>query len=358
MRLLFLMGLLGCDPIKERGVTASPHTTKSTAVTNTKINTQERTPVQVEEFGTEHDAMMKLLYNSQTAPSGIEQLVKVGNPVLSSVGKLLSTSEDLIAKGWAIQAVAKIKTIESKDLLMTIEKDTKQEKLVRTWAASALVQLCTTTDELISMMPLVQQYPALSRPVGMQLDRLSGGLNPLQALEMSLKIPNLKEALQENIISGDPRILIEAMLTHADMNIRRQSAAYLATMGRTNKATIPALIKAYDFTPKATQVMWNGGPLYVPSVSWDKENGTALFAHLVSWHLFCDKKGFTQEKQQLYNNMRSVTLLGAIGMPRYIKNDTGEILKAFKGVVGSRQIQIMLEEQGMKNKYANVLGGK
>lgn len=355
MRLLFLWGLLGCDPIKERGITSPPHATKTKSETKTNV---EKKPVKTEDFGTDHDAMMKLLYDSQTAPQGIEKLVGEGNAALGSLEILISKGEDLIAKGWAIQAVAKMKTPESKSLLVNIEKDTNQEMLVRTWAASSLVQLCATTDELISMMPLVQQYPALSRPVGMQLDRLSGGLNPLQALEMSLKIPQLKEALQENIISGEPSILIEAMLTHADMNIRRQSAAYLATMGRTNKATIPALIKAYDFTPDATQVMWNGGPLYVPSVSWDKENGTALFAHLVSWYLFCDKKGLQQEKQQLYNNMRSVTLLGAIGMPRYIQNTTDEILKAFKGVVGSRQIQIMLEEQGMKKKYEHVLGGK
>jgi len=45
-------------------------------------------------------------------------------------------------------------------------------------------------------------------------------------------------------------------------------------------------------------------------------------------------------------------------MPRYIQNTTDEILKTFKGVVGNRQIQLMLEEQGMKKKYAHVLGGK
>ena len=354
MRLLILWGLLGCDPIKERGVTHPPNAVQN----NPETKTETRITKQAESFGTEHDAMMKLLYDSKTASDGIEQLISAGLPALNSLEQLLSKSEDLIAKGWAIQAISKMNLTESKNLLRTIEKDEEQEVLVRTWAASALVQSCTTTEELTAMMPMVKEYPALSRPVGMQLDRLSGGLNPLQALEMSLTIPQLKEVLQENIISGEPGILVEAMLTHADMNIRRQSAAYLATMGRTNKATIPALIKAYDFTPQATQVMWSGGPLYVPSVSWDRENGTALFAHLVSWYLFCDKKDLGQEKQQLYNNMRSVTLLGAIGMPRYVKNDTSEILKAFKGVVGSRQIQIMLEEQGMKKKYAHVLGGK
>ena len=358
MRLLLFWGLLGCDPIKERGMTNPSHTKQGNPITETKIASGTDKAVQTEDFGTEHDAMMKLLYDSKTAPSGIEQLVDVGVPALSSLETLLSKSKDLIAKGWAIQAIAKMKTPDSKEILTKIEKDKTQETLVRTWAASALIQFCTTTDDLLTMMPLVKQYPALSRPVGIQLARLSGGLDPLQALDMSLKIPQLKEALQDTILSGEPSILIEAMLTHADMTIRRQSAAYLATMGRTNAATIPALIKAYDFTPQATQVMWNGGPLYVPSVSWDKENGTALFAHLVSWYLFCDKKGLRQEKKQLYNNMRSVTLLGAIGMPRYIQNSTEEILKAFKGVVGSRQLQIMLEEQGMKKQYAHVLGGK
>ena len=56
------------------------------------------------DFGTEHDAMMKLLYDSKTAPSGIEKLFEAGAPALISLEKLITTSEDIIAKGWAIQA--------------------------------------------------------------------------------------------------------------------------------------------------------------------------------------------------------------------------------------------------------------
>lgn len=353
MKFILFLGLLGCDPMKERGVSNPPP-----ATTTTKQETKSVQSIQKKDLGTPHDSLLALLYDSKTAKQGVEKLVEAGDVSLSSIETLLIQSDDLIAKGWSIQAVAQMKSEASKKMLVDLEQDEQQETLVRTWAAASLIQLCSTTEELLEKISLVKKYPALSRPVGLQLDRLSGGLNSLQALQMSLDIPQLKDLLQEKIISGKPGILIEAMLTHADVKIRRESAGYLAAMGRSNKATVPALLKAYDFTPQATQVRWAGGALYVPSISWDKENGTALFAHLVSWYLFCDKKGLSQEKQQLYNNMRSVTLLGAIGMPRYIKNNTGEILKAFHGVVGSRQIQIMLEEQGLKKKYAHVLGGK
>ena len=352
MKLIVLWGFLGCDPIKERGVTNPPPATqKSQSLENVDV-------VKRKELGTPHDDLLNSLYDSKTAEQGIKQLLQKGDSSLPSLETLLTETDDLIAKGWAIQTIAKMKSPKSKNLLVRIEKETSHEVLVRTWAAAALIQLCTTTDDLLTLLPLVQKYPSLHRPIGLRLEHLSGGLNSLQALELTMEIPQLKSSLQKNILSGEPTILIEAMLTHADMKIRRESAAYLATMGRSNTATIPALLKAYDFTPQATQVRWTGGPLYVPSIAWDKENGTALFAHLVSWYLFCEKNGLSQEQQQLYNNMRSVTLLGAIGMPRYIRKDTRDILKAFHGVVGTRQIQVMLEEQGMKQKYANILGGK
>jgi HEAT repeat protein len=312
----------------------------------------------MEPLGTPHDEWLMLLNDSATAPKGMVKLVEIGVPALPSLEMLLQSSKDAIAKGWAIQSIAKIQDPKASGLLQKIESDSEQDSLVRTWASAALIQRCTSIDELLELVALVEIYPALSRPIGLKLDDLSGGLNSLQALELVLKIPKLQKSLQPKILEGEPSLLIAAMLTHADMNIRRQSASYLATMGRSNKTTIPALLKAYDFTPSAREILWKGGPLYVPSIIWDKENGTALFAHLVSWYLFCDNKGLQAEKQQLYNNMRSVTLLGAIGMGRYIQNDTASILKSFGKVVGRRQLQIMLEEQGMKEKYAHVLGGE
>ena len=350
--IIYLTIFLGCDSQREKEFP------RHTPVPTKEMTQGSHTQSAMEPLGTPHDEWLLLLNDSKTAPKGIDKLVGLGVTALPSLDEVLGRSKDSIAKGWAIQAIAKIQDPKAVALLKKTEADTKQDSLIRTWAAAAMIQLCTTTDELMDLVPLVQTYPALNRPIGLKLDSLSGGLNPLQALELSLKVPQLQASLQSKILEGEPKILIEAMLTHADMKIRRQSASYLATMGRSNKGTIPALLKAYDFTPSAREILWKGGPLYVPSISWDKENGTALFAHLVSWYLFCDKKNLQQEKQQLYNNMRSVTLLGAIGMPRYIRNDTSEILKAFVKVVGSRQLQIMLEEQGMKKKYEYVLGGK
>ena len=367
MSMLFLFfwgGLNACDHRRDLDQVHTPQThTKSQTDTQTQAQTQTQTqsdqikiPDVNEKLGTKHDKEIKLLHHSKTAPQGIETFVKMGDPSLESLKVVVEKSSSVVAKGWAIQAIYQIKSPKAIALLKEIEQNSNLEDLTRNWAAAALINSTTTMEELMASLDLLKQYPSLERPISMKIDTFEGGLNSLQALELIIKIPELKNALAPKILESDPSILIRAMLTHANMEIRRQSASYLATMGRGNKSVVPALLKMYDFDPKAQEVIWKGGPLYVPSINWDKENGTALFSHLLSWYLFCHKKNLSSEKQQVYNNIRSVQLLYAIGMNRGLGYEAKDIVRNFTTVIGKKAMETLLKEQGLLAEFQSVLG--
>ena len=352
MHLIFVVNIfLGCDSQREKDINnlPKPKDTTEKTVYNAEIKKS------YQKYGTSHDDLLNDLGSSERSKDAIAKLVKIGKPALPSLQILINTSQDMTAKGWGIQAISQMPISEASILLTDIEKS-DQETLVKTWAAAAIINRTTSKQELLDLVSYVSTYPALKRPFGLQLERLSGDLNALQMLELIQKMPTLQETFAPLILKSEPKLLIDVMLTHADMTLRRQSAGYLASMGRSNRNTIPQLLKAYDFTPSAREVMWKGGPLYVPSINWDKENGVALFAHLLSWHIFCEKQNLRDQQNQLYNNMRSVTLLQSIGMPRYVRNSTAEIIKAFAPVYGSRNMQVLLEEQKVYKQYAHLIG--
>ena len=355
---LFL-GLNACDQRRDLEQVNTSQT-KTQAQTTTQALTTTESSVKIpdvnEKLGTKHDDQIKLLHHSKTAPKGIEAFVKIGEPSLESLQVVVEKSSSVVAKGWAIQAIYQIKSPKSIALLKEIEQNSNLEELTRNWAAAALINSTTTMEELIASLDLLKLYPSLERPITMKIDALENGLNALQALKLIDKIPELKNALAPRILESDPSILIRAMLTHASTEIRQQSAAYLATMGRSNKSVVPALLKMYDFDPKAQEVIWKGGALYVPSINWDKENGTALFAHLLSWYLFCHKNNLQSEKQQVYNNIRSVQLLYAIGMNRGLGYEPKEIVRNFTAVIGKSSMEKLLKEQNLLSEYQSVLG--
>ena len=341
----------GCDSVREKDIkditktkdaaTQSPYVVQSDKAYHT--------------YGTDHDDLLNDLGDPTKAAESVKALVNIGEPAVKSLQVLVTQSKDVTAKGWGIQAISQIPEASALSLLQDIEKS-DQDVLFKTWAIAGIINRTKSKEELLELVSYVSSYPALKRPFALQLERLSGDLNALQMLELIEKIPALQETFASLIVKSEPKLLIDVTLTHADMKLRRQSAGYLASMGRSNSSTIPALLKAYDFTPSVSEVVWKGGPLYVPSINWDKENGIALFAHLLSWHIFCEEQSLRSQQRQVYNNMRSLTLLRAIGMPRFIQNNTGRIIKAFTPVYGKRKMQVLLEEQKVYQKYSSFVG--
>ena len=106
----------------------------------------------------------------------------------------------------------------------------------------------------------------------------------------------------------------------------------------------------------ATKVLWEGGALYVPNLSWQPTEAKLLVGHLIAWHLHCDRNGQSSEQQQVYNNLRSVQLHRPAGLS-WPENDTPSLLRQWSAVAGQAALRSMLEAQGAQDNPRYSVGG-
>ena len=267
---------------------------------------------------------------------------------------------DLARRGWAIAALAEIGGKDVDELLAKVHADDKQSMLVRTWATAARVYMTEGTDNLIQMASLVQTFPAVGRPLGM---RVIEGLtkdkeaSPEGILSVSLKVPQLQQALVPTILALGPEKLIKVMTTAKEQKVRFQATAYIGTLAQNGDKTVgKAVADAYKFDPDAKAAPWSGGPLYVPGIQWNKDDATLLVDNLIAWHLWCDRNKKASEQQQIYNNLRSIGLSRVVGY-QTPQNTTVAWLMSWGKVVGREGIEKILKEQGVEDeaKYSSVL---
>jgi hypothetical protein len=138
-----------------------------------------------------------------------------------------------------------------------------------------------------------------------------------------------------------------------DTNVARQATAYLATMaGKDRDAVAKAVIAKYKFDPKAKNVPWNTA-LYVPAINWGRDYGRDLVGNLISWYVWCDLNGKTQQIQQIHNNVAGVGIdqqVGYSSQALFANPNTEGYLTEWGKLVGRKEIRRMLEEQGVADR--------
>ena len=308
--------------------------------------------------------LINQLSHTDKAEAAIKALVARGKEAIPPLSGEAIEGNDIARRGWAIVCLAEIGGDEVDQLLTKVHDDSKQPMVVRTWAAAARVYMTDTTEGLIQKASLVASFPAVGRPVGMRLlERLGAGDEPASAEDMltiSLRIPQLQQALAPAIIALGPKKLAAVLVTAKDQNVRRQAAAYLGSLaGRGDKGVPAAVIEVYKFDADAKDVAWKGGPLFVPGINWSKEDARALVGNLISWYLWCDRGSRKAQQKQIHNNIRSLSLARAAGYqsPGWQDNGIVRWLTAWGKAVGRKEIERILKQQGVDTdrKYANVL---
>ena len=104
---------------------------------------------------------------------------------------------------------------------------------------------------------LIAAFPAVGRPVGMRIvDQLGSdgqGASPQQLIGITLKIPKLQAALAPAIMALGSDKLTTVLTTASDLNVRRQSAAYLGTLAAQGDKSIgKAVAKVFAFDADAS----------------------------------------------------------------------------------------------------------
>ncbi len=228
---------------------------------------------------------------------------------------------------------------------------------MQTWAAAAVVAQTKDSAELIKLAPLINQFPALGRPIGMRLVEAlaekSGGATAEDMISVTITVPQLQQALAPAVMALGTDKLAEAMARAKDTNVARQATAYLATMaGKDRDGVAKAVIAKYKFNPKAKDVPWNTA-LYVPGIQWGQDHGRNLVSNLISWYLWCDLNDKKQQIQQIHNNVAGVGIdqqVGYSSQALFANPTTEGYLTEWGKLVGRKELRRMLEEQGVADK--------
>jgi len=193
--------------------------------------------------------------------------------------------------------------------------------------------------------------------IGSWASGMWGGSPDVEALlELSVKNQALSSSFAKIIATADGRELASVMLRHEDDAVRRLAAGHLAAMDDVGRE----VIALYAYEPGARAIPWKGGALYVPASGWGRREARALTGSLIAWHLHCDRTGLDAEKQQIYNNLRSVGLWRQAGMRSFPNQDTATLLGQWAEVVGVEAVAEMLRDQGVRHDaaYAAALEGR
>jgi len=130
-----------------------------------------------------NDDMIAQLENSKTAKGAIESIVAFSKESETNREKMVKdllnvskTDESLAKRGWAIAALGEIGGQDVDEYLLNLHADENQKRVVRTWAAAARVANTRTVNGLIEKANLIQDFPALGRPIGLRIvEKMTSG---------------------------------------------------------------------------------------------------------------------------------------------------------------------------------------
>jgi hypothetical protein len=282
-----------------------------------------------------------------TAQAEVDRLVKQGQSGARRLAELAKTGE-LAARGRAIVGLGQVEGELAEVTLRKIREDGSEKQLVRTWAYAASLQRADTLDEALALAKLQGQYTGSDRAVQLAMARHLADADAEQLLSMLVSVPSLNGAVAPMLMEASIPELGRVMLTHTEDPVRRQAASWLAAQaaqkGR-GDAVAKITISQLHHNPSVNRVPWKGGALYIPGIQWDKNNAKDLVRTLIQWKLYCERTGKDGEKNQVWNNLRSVQLLQAAGFKNRWPNDA-QVLEEWANIGGKSDVAKLRGEQG------------
>ncbi len=289
----------------------------------------------------EHRVLVEQLADPSLAPAARELIVAQGPRIVPSLQDVALLASDPVMAGGAIQALGAIQHASADQTLRLIHDRTGATMLVRTWAAAARIQRATSIEELQELSSLTNQFPATGRTMTLQTTALLGDASVRDLIALARSNPAMQQSVAGAVVAKGPGPLIEVMFTDADTETRRLAASYLGGLATSDPTAIDAIVDAYAYVPGLSGVPWAGGALYVPSIGWQAEAAKAMVGHLIAWHVHCDRKGLSSEKQQIYNNLRSVGLHRPAGFP-WPASDTKGLVDQYRQTYGDEAANLLL----------------
>ena len=239
----------------------------------------------------------------------------LGRDSETELSKAAERGEVIAIRGWAIVALSRIATPEAKKTLERMVQTGDPSSLVRHWAAAGRIAASTNLAELARFAAYQYTYPPTQRTLRKRALALAGDADLESMLALVRTNPQLGAIVQPVIMASGADSLAKVMIGATDMGVRQTAAAYLASLGARDGASVGAkVVDSYAFDGQARAVPWQGGPLYIPSIPWQRDQARALMTHLVHWLGWATQHKQTAEAQKILINLGSVGLQGAAGV--------------------------------------------
>lgn len=301
------------------------------------------------------EELARRLSDPKAADAALDELVAMGKSAVPSLQGEAVEGKDLAARGWAIAGLGEIGGEAAAKTLLDLQEKGKPE-LVQSWAAAARINAIGELDSLVSMIDLLQRFPATDRPFKEKLKGLvakDGGKSAESLLRMTTDA-RLQPVVTEAVLAlGMPKLI--DVLTHGkDGTARQQAAAYLGVLGQqqgaaANEIVGAAVVKAYAFDPAMKDVPWAGGPLYVPGIQWDATYAGRVTGALVAWDVWAQRNGREEERRKITINLQA--LAGFVGMqPDW--QLTSDWIRIWSARMGRDKGMEILKAQGLENDAA------
>ena len=305
--------------------------------------------------GDDASARISQLFDQLVAGSDVDATIEVLLQNREVAVQVAATTarrhEDMVRRGWAILVLSRINDDPSILILEALAKDPGQSALIRSWAAAGRLSSTTSIDELLSIAPLVHELPALTKPLTDQVRRLIAAIDGNQTevmLELMTSVPVLRNELSEAVLTINPEALAGVMLGASNVNVRREAAAWLATMARENQLAVAnAVIAGNTFVAEKHQAPWDDGALFIPSINWSRSQAQRLINELTAWYISSDVYGVPADSAPIINNFMSVGLIRTAGAEPPGARDLDSWLIAWGRAVGAVELRTLFERTGV-----------
>ena len=284
--------------------------------------------------------------------AAVRSIRELGDDSVQALIDVIFADNSITRRGWAVVCLNELNSPKSAAALDRILMAPEMPRLIHTWAAAARVDDMTHVEDMQRFADLCRQYPALRRPFLMQIEKMAPEQDSVELYEHLLMFMaadhQLQQALAPMMLKVPAKQLAQILFQSPSSGVRRAAAAWLATQKqRGNRQVNAVLISALRFTPDTQVVPWGEGPLFLPGVSWERQEGVDLGSELTAWIVWCHANNQQEQIAKIRNALNSFQLMQVVGY-RSAPENVSEWLKTWEGVIGADELRKVVERTGYR----------
>lgn len=292
--------------------------------------------------------------HSKKQPVAVEHIIAKGKEAIPFLLQEATKGESTISRGWALSCIAQIGDYSAMQGLKEISDDWRQPTIIRTWSIATQAHLAKSFQELCDLHNKAQNFSPALKPILQRAKILAKKSSISKLVTMSRKQPDQRALLDFVIMTREDQ-LIAVWLTDSDKLNRLRASRLLASINTSNNPQLKSkIIDQLKYKNSPNLPPWGEQTLYVPFMTWDKEEATQLIHNLLSWYLWAEINNLNKTKKQIWISFELEKAADCC-LPYKKDNQLEGWLVGWAEHVGKAKVEAMLKEQGVFLRYQKML---